>query len=241
MEHIGETVLQNIETMAENLFDINDEKQRTEYVQTQVFEQAQLEKINRSMTAFLQSNAKYIYTTMYSKSLFHEFEHLAQVNLASEIVSEAIGQDINVNAIDAEVAGGQFLAGLGLGIIAAFAFGLPGLLVGLLANLPIGRWAIIQFKLPKLQRQLTDHLNTYMSKLITEYSTAITKVCTQIHDPINSAREDSFASIHCDSSQVEFVLDSLRFGLTQIAEIEFTDIDIVKMIAGGYDHAELVG
>lgn len=235
LEDYKEDVASRIETLAAQLFDIQEDDRRSSFASNRIFNRKELLRISRFLGQHIQKTANDIHADFSRKSVFVQFPHLAASDDIKDLVKDTVGA-LDFSETEFDTSGDQLLAGLLSGGLALALLGPIGLVVGVLALTSFGRQIIIKLKLPGLKQKLNEQLDTFVNQLTQTLNDAINTTMQQVNTEVTTLREQSFSMLYGPSYRVDEILHHIK-KIPAVAQKPFTRIEAAKIIAGRYKGA----
>ncbi|MBM7558101.1 dynamin family protein [Halanaerobacter jeridensis] len=232
-ESYTKRVKRNINLKAEQLFEIESEEDRKEFVEEEIFDAQSFKHKFKSLQNDISESLKSMRDYYQEKSVFKKYKHLKQGQLTINNRQGVLTTN-NDSIYNQDLGDLKINFGIAFTTIGGMVFGPIGAILGGIASyFGLAKWAAKRWKLPKVKKQFRDHLEDSTAELEQKVMTNIEKQITKIDQSITEVREESFANLHGNSDDIGDIFKNIS-QLEELAKEEIEELTAKKIILGQY-------
>jgi GTPase SAR1 family protein len=232
-ESYTKRVKRNINLKAEQLFEIESEEDRKDFVEEEIFNAQSFKRKFKRLQKDISESLKSMRDYYQDKSVFKKYKHLKQGRLTINN-RQGVLTTTNDNIYNQDLGELKINFGIAFTTIGGMVFGPIGAILGGIASyFGLAKWAAKRWKLPKVKEQFREHLEDSTTELEQKVMTNIEEQVTKIDKSITKVREESFANLHGDSEDIEEIFENIS-NLEELAKKEIEELTARKIILGQY-------
>lgn len=207
------------------LFDIESDMQRQHFIEQEIMNRSEIERIQGFLAREVATSAQSLLQEHYQRSLFHRYPRLREIHLPARLrEGVAVAPDIATHRFKATYRHDGPVNDLSSAV---------RWLSSMVSQTSIGRWLIIQVRLPGIRSEFNSKLGQIVNSLREQYQGEIRRLVDDTRRQVTQARETTFAALYGPSAQVGHVLQELA-RIPEIGTRALPRPQAAELIAGRY-------